>query len=561
MSLMSRELHQVWDALRATKGERDEALAEVRIQKLRGIRDLRFTFEYPVCVLAGPNGCGKSTVLFACACAYDVPGRPARDFAPGTLFPDFTSRQQDVSSDAAQETDIEFHYLHRGERVSMSWKRRRSWRRRFTSRNGERQPQRPVYLRTLANLTNPSEVRSLLRLGRRQVRTAALDRDLLTFAHRILPWRYRGLSVISGPDSDLLFAEIEAPGQTRYSEFHMSSGERSILRISKEVARLDAALVLIDEIDTGLHPYTQQQAMLELQRSALRRNLQIIVASHSSVILDSVPPEARLFLDRDDDTGEVRRVPAHRDLFQKALYGASQDQLSIPCEDEVAEGVIRGVLDVLNVELELQHGDVVIGRNSGRDEFPGPCPHAGEVRPAAQLHPGPRRRLAGVGGGAACHCSAARASRGTCCSCRATARRSSDRTLWDTCSGAGTDAQQMAKVAIRPWRTGCGVARIASRHGDTSAVLSAADMAGGRCAKTSRASAAAAHRRRRASTARGRDPEADQGTTAVAPSDRLPLAQIPGRAWQCLSPSVEKSRKSSTRGSWSSTPAPTAEWL
>ena len=151
----------------------------------------------------------------------------------------------------------------------------------------------------------------------------------------------------------------------------MSSGERSILRISKEVARLDAALVLIDEIDTGLHPYTQQQAMLELQRSALRRNLQIIVASHSPVILDSVPAEARIFLDRDDDTGEVRRVPAHRDLFQKALYGAAQDQLSILCEDAVAEGVIRGVLDVLNVELELQHGDVVIGRNSGRDEFPG----------------------------------------------------------------------------------------------------------------------------------------------------------------------------------------------
>ncbi len=34
MSLMSRELRQVWDALRASKGERDEALAEVRIQKL-----------------------------------------------------------------------------------------------------------------------------------------------------------------------------------------------------------------------------------------------------------------------------------------------------------------------------------------------------------------------------------------------------------------------------------------------------------------------------------------------------------------------------------------------
>ncbi len=371
MSLMARELRQVWDALRASNGHRDEALTAVRIGRLRGIRDVRIPFEYPVCVLAGPNGSGKSTVLFACACAYRVPGGSPRDLTPGRLFPDFTSRQQDVSSDAPQRTQIDFQYLHHGDDVSMSWKRGKRWRRSFTSRNGGRQPERPVYLRTLANLTNPSEVRSLLRLGRRQVRTATLDPKLLTFAQRILPWRYSHLSVISGPENDLLFAELEGGDETRYSEFHMSSGERSILRISKDVSRLDNALVLIDEIDTGLHPYTQQQAMLDLQRSALRRNLQIIVASHSPVILDSVPPEARIFLDRDDDTGQVRRLPAYRDLFQKALYGASQNQLFILCEDEVAEGVIRGVLDVLNVEMELMHGDIVIGCNSGRDEFPG----------------------------------------------------------------------------------------------------------------------------------------------------------------------------------------------
>ena len=236
-------------------------------------------------------------------------------------------------------------------------------------RNGASQPERPVYLRTLASLTNPSEVRSLLQLGREPVETRTLDPALLVFAHRILPWRYRNLTLVSGGTSDLLFAEMEGSGETRYSEFHMSSGERSILRISKDISALENALVLIDEIDTGLHPYTQQQAMLELQRSALRQGLQIIVASHSPVVLDSVPPEARIFLDRDDETGQVRRAPAYRDIFQKALYGTSQDQLSILCEDEVAEGVIRGVFDVLNVDLGLLHGDVVIGRNTGRDEF------------------------------------------------------------------------------------------------------------------------------------------------------------------------------------------------
>ena len=367
MPPIDRQLIEVWDALRGSRGQRDEALEEVGITNLRGIDHLRIPFDYPVSVLAGPNGSGKSTVLFACACAYRVPGRRPGDFAPSRLFPNFISRQQAVRSDPAQQTELEFHYLHRGARRFMTWRRGRSWSRKG---DGNSQPERQVYLRTLANLTSPSEVRSILQLGRKQVRTEVISPDLLIFAHRILPWRYRNLDLLSGQSPrDLLFAEIDDADETRYSEFHMSSGERTIVRISKDISRLENALVLIDEVDTGLHPYTQRQAMLELQRSALRQKLQIIVASHSPVVLDSVPLEGRVFLDRDQVTGKVRREPLYRDIFQKALYGQSQDRLSILCEDEVAEGVIRGVLDVLNVELGLHHEDVVVGRNTGRGEF------------------------------------------------------------------------------------------------------------------------------------------------------------------------------------------------
>ena len=367
MPRIARELNEVWDALRRSRGQRDEALEEVRITNLRGFENLPIRFDFPVSVLAGPNGSGKSTVLFACACAYRVPGRRSGDFAPGRLFPNFISQQLDVRSDPAPETELDFHYLHRGNRQSMLWKRGKSW-----SRSGSPLPEREVYLRTLANLTSPSEVRSILQLGRREVRTEAIGPDLLIFAHRILPWRYRNLDLISGQSTrDLLFARLDDAGETHYSEFHMSSGERTIVRISKDISRLENALVLIDEVDTGLHPFTQQQAMLELQRSALRQNLQIIVASHSPVVLDSVPPEGRIFLDRNPETGHVVREPLYRDIFQKALYGQSQDRLSILCEDDVAEGVLRGVLDILNVELGLRHEDVYVGRNTGKDEFPG----------------------------------------------------------------------------------------------------------------------------------------------------------------------------------------------
>ncbi|WP_420632762.1 AAA family ATPase [Candidatus Palauibacter sp.] len=372
MSLIARELREIWDALRAKSGERNDTLEEIRIKQLRNVRDLRVPFSYPVTVLAGPNGCGKSTVLFSCACAYRPPGRGTRKFVPSSMFPNFTSRQFAVASDAVQRTELEFYYLHGGERLSMAWRRGQRWNRSFMGRKGGRQPERDVYLRTLANLTNPSEVRSVLQLGRERVQSETLTPDFLVFAHRILPWRYRSLALISDrPTRDLLFAELDATEETSYSEFHMSSGERTILRISKDISELRNALVLIDEIDTGLHPYTQQQVMLELQRSALRQNLQIVVASHSSVVLESVPAEARLFFERDDQTGEVRRAPLYRDIFQKALYGQSRDQLSILCEDAVAEGIIRGILDWLNIEIGLRHEDVVVGRDTGKDEFAG----------------------------------------------------------------------------------------------------------------------------------------------------------------------------------------------
>ena len=180
----------------------------------------------------------------------------------------------------------------------MAWKRNKSWNRSFMGRKGGTQPERNVYLRTLANLTNPSEVRGILQLGRKQYQANTLTPNLLVFVHRILRHRYRYLSLISAQSRDLLFAEVETD-QTRATRSSMSSGERAILRISKDISGLHDALMLIDEVDTGLHPYTQQQVMLELQRIALRQQLQIIVASHSPVVLDSVPPEARIFLDRD----------------------------------------------------------------------------------------------------------------------------------------------------------------------------------------------------------------------------------------------------------------------
>ena len=373
MALIDRELLRVWDALRA-KAPGPEALQAVRIRNLRGIQDLKVPFRYPVCVLAGPNGCGKSTVLFACACAYQDPSRQPRDLTPSTIFPNFINKQEQKVSDVPVKTELEFDYQHKGSSYTMVWRRGKSWNRSYKGRRGGKQPERKLYIRTLANLTNPAEVRSFLQLARKEFVTQNLPVESLMFARRILPQRYQNLALIKTQKRDLLFAQLDNQQSTGYSEFHMSAGERAVLRFSKELSKLQGALVLIDEIEAGLHPYTQQQIMLGLQRIALRQDLQIIVASHSTIVLDSVPLEGRIFLDRNANTDNVQMIAtSYKDILQKALYGQSHDRLSILCEDKISEAIVLGVVDAINPTLDppLAPDALLVGRDTGSSEFAG----------------------------------------------------------------------------------------------------------------------------------------------------------------------------------------------
>ena len=359
---MQKNLTQAWNDLRAKKPHMNHFLDSIRIFNLRGIGNLPVSFNYPVSVIAGTNGTGKSTVLLGCACAYDIPKETRNYYTPGILFPRFRSRFNPKFSDVAEDSELEYFFSEHGIKVAMSWRRLRAWTKSFMGRRNERQPRRPVYLRALSNITNYSEMSSALQIGNQEFDAINLDPDLVAFAYRVLPFRYHELSLLKIKNRDLLIAQRKDAAP--YSEFHISAGERALLRLSKDISQLQDALILIDDVEFGLHPQTQRQLMLELQRLAIDHDLQIVVTTHSPVILECVPPEGRIFLDRNEKDIVVQ--PPYSDIFQRAFYARTQGQLSILCEDTIAEALIFGIMDRLTSALNLIPGEIIVARNTSK---------------------------------------------------------------------------------------------------------------------------------------------------------------------------------------------------
>ena len=102
--------------------------------------------------------------------------------------------------------------------------------------------------------------------------------------------------------------EVEAP--------LLSDGTLRVLSIASALLSApEGALVVIEEIDNGVHPSRAKSLLENIQEVAARRGLSVLLTSHNPALLDALPIEAIpkvLFCYRDPKDGDSRLVQLER---------------------------------------------------------------------------------------------------------------------------------------------------------------------------------------------------------------------------------------------------------
>ncbi|WP_429155199.1 AAA family ATPase [Aeromonas media] len=124
----------------------------------------------------------------------------------------------------------------------------------------------------------------------------------------------------------------------------MGAGENALFEtFSVMYSVAEGALVVIDEVELGLHAEAQKKFMQSLKQVCKERRIQIIFTTHSKEIFSSLPDDARVFIDSVNGVSSILNGISPEFAFSK-LSAESSNELSLLVEDEIAKSIIQAVI-------------------------------------------------------------------------------------------------------------------------------------------------------------------------------------------------------------------------
>ncbi|MCW7490927.1 ATP-dependent nuclease [Leptospira meyeri] len=338
-------------------------LFQIEIIKLRGINNKTVTFDFPVTALIGPNGGGKTTVLGAAGLLY-------KDIKPKRFFAKNSSIDNSMS-----DWKVEYKIIDKNESQKGLITKSASYGYLKWSRSAV---ERSIAVFGISRTVPPSEkveftkyASNTFKIQKSQI--FKLSKNVADAVGKILGKDVNEYSEIKIDEKgSVSFLTGRTDSGIEYSEFHFGAGESSVIRMISSIELMpENSIILIEEIENGLHPIATRRMVEYLIEVASRKKIQSIFSTHSNEALIPLPYKAIWIA----ANGEVYQGKLDIKSL-RAITGQIKSQLAIFTEDlfskEWIESVIRlNDLDTFDlVEVHGLQGDgmaVTINRNHNID--------------------------------------------------------------------------------------------------------------------------------------------------------------------------------------------------
>ena len=165
--------------------------------------------------------------------------------------------------------------------------------------------------------------------------------ELISFIQSLPEQDITGLDFLKGPRGDVMVQLIETFSGTprRFEAALLSDGTLRVLAIAAAMLSApEGSLVVIEEIDNGVHPSRARHLLERIQAVAERRHLRVLLSTHNPAMLDALPDKAVpdvVFCYRDTRSGDSRLV----------RLGSLPDAPELFIQDSLGHLMTSGALD------------------------------------------------------------------------------------------------------------------------------------------------------------------------------------------------------------------------
>ncbi len=325
----------------------DQKLSSISFNEvgLRGVQDITIEFDYPITAIAGANGVGKTTILQLIACLYhnrDTTHKPYRfsnskKAKPYYTFSDFFIHFK--GEQKHEKSEIYYTFFQKGKAKTHTLKKGKKW-------NDYRlRPHRHCDFYGVSRVIPAHEFntfKNTFSSSGTAFTQEQLSPESTAMIRNILNKPLRSVDVNSSEKIvNFKLNSINLDSGLSYSNFNMGAGEEVIIAMISRINELpNSSIVLIEELELGLHPKAQKVLIEKLFSIVYAKRLQLIFTTHSPFLFNAMPPKGKILLKKFNEKLEVIYAPSTSMAFSE-LVGETPAELTVYVEDHIAKMMLQ----------------------------------------------------------------------------------------------------------------------------------------------------------------------------------------------------------------------------